>query len=127
MENFAASVRQAEVALRDLFEPTPLQKNDHLSAKYGAEIWLKREDLTPVRSYKLRGAFNAMRKVVARGGAAHFVCASAGNDAQAKDRQDAHVRRRRGQHRADRRLFRPDAGCLTGIRPGRRRGVPVAL
>ncbi|MTH34923.1 threonine ammonia-lyase IlvA [Paracoccus limosus] len=82
MENFAASVRQAEVALRDLFEPTPLQKNDHLSAKYGAEIWLKREDLTPVRSYKLRGAFNAMRKVVARGGAAHFVCASAGNHAQ---------------------------------------------
>ncbi|WP_142661451.1 threonine ammonia-lyase IlvA [Paracoccus laeviglucosivorans] len=81
MENFAASVRQAEVALRDLFEPTPLQKNDHLSAKYGAEIWLKREDLTPVRSYKLRGAFNAMRKV-AGGAGAHFVCASAGNHAQ---------------------------------------------
>ena len=82
MENFAASVRQAEVALRDLFEPTPLQKNDHLSARYGAEIWLKREDLTPVRSYKLRGAFNAMRKIMARGGASHFVCASAGNHAQ---------------------------------------------
>ncbi|MFH5775777.1 threonine ammonia-lyase IlvA [Paracoccus sp. NGMCC 1.201697] len=81
MENFAASVRQAEIALRDLFEPTPLQKNDHLSAKYGAEIWLKREDLTPVRSYKLRGAFNAMRKV-ANGAQGHFVCASAGNHAQ---------------------------------------------
>ena len=81
MENFAASVRQAEIALRDLFEPTPLQKNDHLSAKYGAEIWLKREDLTPVRSYKLRGAFNAMRKV-AGGSQGHFVCASAGNHAQ---------------------------------------------
>ena len=81
MENFAASVRQAEVALRDLFEPTPLQKNDHLSAKYGAEIWLKREDLTPVRSYKLRGAFNAMRKI-AGGAQGHFVCASAGNHAQ---------------------------------------------
>lgn len=81
MENFAAAVRQAGVALRDLFEPTPLQKNDHLSAKYGAEIWLKREDLTPVRSYKLRGAFNAMRKV-ASGAQGHFVCASAGNHAQ---------------------------------------------
>lgn len=81
MENFAASVRQAGVALRDLFEPTPLQKNDHLSAKYGAEIWLKREDLTPVRSYKLRGAFNAMRKIGA-GSQGHFVCASAGNHAQ---------------------------------------------
>ncbi len=77
MDNFAASVRQAGVALRDLFEPTPLQKNDHLSAKYGAEIWLKREDLTPVRSYKLRGAFNAMRKIVATRGTGHFVCASA--------------------------------------------------
>ena len=85
MENFAASVRQAEIALRDLFEPTPLQKNDHLSARYGAEIWLKREDLTPVRSYKLRGAFNAMRKVAGDGGdrgGGHFVCASAGNHAQ---------------------------------------------
>jgi threonine dehydratase len=60
-----------------------LQRNDHLSARYGAEIWLKREDLTPVRSYKLRGAFNAMRKVRARTrGRTHFVCASAGNHAQ---------------------------------------------
>ncbi|WP_134678413.1 threonine ammonia-lyase IlvA [Paracoccus ravus] len=81
MTDFAAAVREAEVALRDLFEPTPLQKNDHLSARYGAEIWLKREDLTPVRSYKLRGAFNAMRKIGA-GTAGHFVCASAGNHAQ---------------------------------------------
>ncbi|RJL19190.1 pyridoxal-phosphate dependent enzyme, partial [Paracoccus siganidrum] len=84
MENFVASVSRAEAALRDLFEPTPLQRNDHLSAKYGADIWLKREDLTPVRSYKLRGAFNAMRKLVgdAPGSNAHFVCASAGNHAQ---------------------------------------------
>lgn len=84
MENFVASVRQAEAALRDLFEPTPLQRNDHLSAKYGADIWLKREDLTPVRSYKLRGAYNAMRKLIAGGAGsnAHVVCASAGNHAQ---------------------------------------------
>ncbi|CAM3382263.1 threonine ammonia-lyase IlvA [Paracoccus nototheniae] len=82
MENFGASVRLAEAAIRDLFEPTPLQRNDHLSAKYGADIWLKREDLTPVRSYKLRGAFNAMRKLVRPGATGHFVCASAGNHAQ---------------------------------------------
>ena len=82
MENFVASVRLAEAALRDLFEPTPLQRNDHLSAKHGADIWLKREDLTPVRSYKLRGAFNAMRKLAKPGGGGHFVCASAGNHAQ---------------------------------------------
>ncbi|MDO5648758.1 threonine ammonia-lyase IlvA [Paracoccus sp. (in: a-proteobacteria)] len=82
MENFVASVRQAESAIRDLFEPTPLQRNDHLSAKFGADIWLKREDLTPVRSYKLRGAYNAMRKLAAGKTGAHFVCASAGNHAQ---------------------------------------------
>lgn len=83
MTSFANQARTATAALRDLFDPTPLQRNDHLSARYGAEIWLKREDLTPVRSYKLRGAFNAMRKVrVADPAQGHFVCASAGNHAQ---------------------------------------------
>lgn len=81
MTDFTDSVAQAEAALRDLFDPTPLQRNDHLSARYDADIWLKREDLTPVRSYKLRGAFNAMRHAGA-GPGAHFVCASAGNHAQ---------------------------------------------
>ena len=82
MSDFIADVAAAETALRDLFPATPLQLNEHLSARYGAEIWLKREDLTPVRSYKLRGAFNAMRKALATGSAQHFVCASAGNHAQ---------------------------------------------
>lgn len=83
MEDFAQNARLATAALRDLFDPTPLQRNDHLSARYGAEIWLKREDLTPVRSYKLRGAFTAMRRVrEAQPGQRHFVCASAGNHAQ---------------------------------------------
>lgn len=80
MDQMTRSVRDAEAALRGLFDVTPLQRNDSLSARYGAEIWLKREDLTPVRSYKLRGAFNAMRKRVPEHG--HFVCASAGNHAQ---------------------------------------------
>ncbi|MDX5357654.1 MAG: threonine ammonia-lyase IlvA [Rhodobacterales bacterium] len=83
MTDFPQAVRDAAVALRDLFEPTPLQRNDHLSARFGADIWLKREDLTPVRSYKLRGAFNAMRKLrVAQPDQRQFVCASAGNHAQ---------------------------------------------
>ena len=83
MSDFAQAARRTTQALRDLFPETPLQRNDHLSARYGAEIWLKREDLTPVRSYKLRGAFNAMRKVRASNPAqGHFVCASAGNHAQ---------------------------------------------
>ncbi|RRH78017.1 threonine ammonia-lyase IlvA [Falsigemmobacter faecalis] len=83
MTAFAPAVRDAMTALRDLFEITPLQRNDLLSQRYGAEIWIKREDLTPVRSYKLRGAFNAMRKIRAtRPEMRSFVCASAGNHAQ---------------------------------------------
>ncbi len=78
-----AQVTEAGKALRGLFEPTPLQLNDYLSKKTGARVYLKREDLTPVRSYKLRGAFNFLRKAVERDpGQKHFVCASAGNHAQ---------------------------------------------
>ena len=62
MNDFAALARSAETQMRDVFAETPLQKNHHLSAFYDADIWLKREDLALVRSYKLRGAFNAMRK-----------------------------------------------------------------
>lgn len=82
-QTFEQAARQTTEALRDLFPQTPLQRNEHLSARYGADIWLKREDLTPVRSYKLRGAFNAMRKVrVKQPEQREFVCASAGNHAQ---------------------------------------------
>ncbi len=50
---------------------------------YGADIWLKREDLSPVRSYKIRGALNAMGKALAANPEQDvFVCASAGNHAQ---------------------------------------------
>jgi threonine dehydratase len=82
-ESFVEAVRTAEAAMRDLFEPTPLQRNAHLSDRYRAEVWLKREDLSPVRSYKIRGASNAMRKALAADPARRrFVCASAGNHAQ---------------------------------------------
>jgi threonine dehydratase len=69
-------------AMRALFPTTPLQHNLMLSERYGAEIWLKREDLSPVRSYKIRGAFNAMSKMLEAGKTGPFVCASAGNHAQ---------------------------------------------
>lgn len=78
MTDLAAGARAATEAMRAVFPPTPLARNDYLSDRFGAEIWLKREDLTPVRSYKLRGAFNAMRKL----GTGRVVCASAGNHAQ---------------------------------------------
>jgi threonine dehydratase len=77
-------VDDAARALRTLFPETPLQLNEHLSARYGAQIYLKREDLSPVRSYKIRGAFNFFRKELSAGkdAATSFVCASAGNHAQ---------------------------------------------
>ncbi|MEL7301111.1 MAG: threonine ammonia-lyase IlvA [Pseudomonadota bacterium] len=83
MTDFPDTVRRAAGEMRALFEPTPLQKNEHLSTKFGADIYLKREDLSPVRSYKLRGAFNAMTKALAANPEQGlFVCASAGNHAQ---------------------------------------------
>ena len=79
-DDFQMGAIAATRAMRAVFPATPLLRNDHLSERYGADIWLKREDLSPVRSYKLRGAFNAMRKLIPE----HqlFVCASAGNHAQ---------------------------------------------
>lgn len=83
MTNFRTLAQAAEAAMRGVFNATPLQRNDHLSDRYKADIWLKREDLSPVRSYKLRGAFNAMRKVLENNPeTTQFVCASAGNHAQ---------------------------------------------
>lgn len=83
MVSFADKVSNAAAAMRGLFSATPLQENDYLSKKYGAHIFLKREDLTPVRSYKIRGAFNFFRHALAAGSPADlFVCASAGNHAQ---------------------------------------------
>ncbi|WP_171132656.1 MULTISPECIES: threonine ammonia-lyase IlvA [unclassified Ruegeria] len=79
MTDFMTRARAAEQAMRSVFPATPLQRNAHLSDRFGADIWLKREDLSPVRSYKIRGAFNAMRK---QQGQELFVCASAGNHAQ---------------------------------------------
>lgn len=83
MTTFQSKARAATEAMRGLFPATPLQRNDHLSALYDAEIWLKREDLSPVRSYKIRGAFHALTKALAANPDQRtFVCASAGNHAQ---------------------------------------------
>jgi threonine dehydratase len=79
-EPFVVSARSATAKMREVFPATPLLRSDLLSQRFDADIWLKREDLSPVRSYKLRGAFNAMRKVI--GSHDVFVCASAGNHAQ---------------------------------------------
>jgi threonine dehydratase len=61
---------------------TPLQRNDRLSNRYNANIYLKREDLQVVRSYKIRGAYNLIMQLTNEQRAQGVVCASAGNHAQ---------------------------------------------
>lgn len=73
------NIFQAAERLRKVALHTPLQQNLNLSERYGANIFLKREDLQIVRSYKIRGAYNKMAQLPAD---AIVVCASAGNHAQ---------------------------------------------
>lgn len=73
---------QAKERIKDVITRTPLQYNIHLSEKYAAEIYLKREDLQVVRSYKLRGAFNKISSLSEEELSRGVVCASAGNHAQ---------------------------------------------
>lgn len=72
----------ANHALKDVVEKTPLQKNKLLSERYGCHVYLKREDLQVVRSFKIRGAYNFIRSLSAELRARGVVCASAGNHAQ---------------------------------------------
>lgn len=68
--------------LKDKVAHTPLQKNKRLSEKYNCNVYLKREDLQYVRSFKLRGAFYAMMNLSEAELENGIVCASAGNHAQ---------------------------------------------
>jgi len=72
----------AYARLKDIVKKTPLTYNHNLSRKYDCEVYLKREDLQIVRSYKLRGAYNMMSLLPANQLAKGVVCASAGNHAQ---------------------------------------------
>lgn len=66
----------------DVAVRTPLERSDRLSEAAGADVWLKREDLQPVRSYKLRGAYNFIASLTSEERARGVVCASAGNHGQ---------------------------------------------
>ncbi len=72
----------AMARLKNVVSKTPLEYNSRLSRKYKANIYLKREDLQEVRSYKLRGAFNMMSSIEPGRLKKGVVCASAGNHAQ---------------------------------------------
>src|SRR5262245_14997230 len=78
----AASVDAAARRLAGVVATTPLERSARLSELTGADIWLKREDLQTVRSYKVRGAFNLIAQLDDASKGAGVVAASAGNHAQ---------------------------------------------
>jgi threonine dehydratase len=78
----AADIDSAAKRIAPVVTPTPLQLSDRLSAITGAQVYLKREDLQVVRSYKLRGAYNLLVQLTDEEMAAGVVCSSAGNHAQ---------------------------------------------
>ncbi|ANS73169.1 threonine dehydratase [Paenibacillus yonginensis] len=73
---------RAHHVLREVIVRTPLQRDAVLSAKYDCNVYLKREDLQIVRSFKIRGAYNMIRSLSPEESARGIVCASAGNHAQ---------------------------------------------
>ncbi len=77
-----ADVEAAAKRISDLVTPTPLQFSDRLSQLTDARVYLKREDLQTVRSYKVRGAYNLLLQLSPEELAAGVVCCSAGNHAQ---------------------------------------------
>ncbi|MEO9476072.1 MAG: threonine ammonia-lyase [Cyclobacteriaceae bacterium] len=75
-------VKKAQNKLSKVISDTPIQHSLNLSEKYGADIYLKREDLQVVRSYKIRGAYNKLISLDKQSLDKGVVCASAGNHAQ---------------------------------------------
>lgn len=75
-------IEEAAKRLSGVAKKTPLQKSARLSKKYDATIYLKREDLQEVRSFKIRGAYNKMSSLSKAEKQKGIVCASAGNHAQ---------------------------------------------
>src|SRR5690242_14190605 len=75
-------IDQAAERLKKVISKTPLQYSKRLSKQYKANIYLKREDLQEVRSFKIRGAYNKMASLTRKERKMGVVCASAGNHAQ---------------------------------------------
>jgi len=78
----AADIDAAAKRIAQVVTPTPLHLCERLSEVTGATVYLKREDLQSVRSYKLRGAYNLLVQLSEEEIAAGVVCSSAGNHAQ---------------------------------------------
>jgi len=76
------AIKQAVATLKHVVTETPLQRNLTYSVKYESNVYLKREDLQQVRSYKIRGAYNKISALSVDNRAHGIICASAGNHAQ---------------------------------------------
>jgi len=76
------SIKKAKESFPIAIKETPLEYNARLSEKYECKVFLKREDLQRVRSYKIRGAFNVINSLSPKDREKGVVCASAGNHAQ---------------------------------------------
>jgi threonine dehydratase len=79
---YTINIDQAYEVLKKVVLKTPLQFHRKLSEKFGADVYLKREDLQVVRSYKIRGAYNLIQSLTEDQRKQGIVCASAGNHAQ---------------------------------------------
>ncbi len=75
-------IKNASDKLADVVIKSPLEKNLNLSEKFNTNIYLKREDLQKVRSFKIRGALNKILSLSKSDRNKGIVCASAGNHAQ---------------------------------------------
>jgi threonine dehydratase len=82
VESYQIDINAAHEVLKTVVLKTPLQFHRKLSEKFGAEVYLKREDLQLVRSYKIRGAYNLIQSLSEEQRQRGVVCASAGNHAQ---------------------------------------------
>ncbi|NQY05491.1 MAG: threonine ammonia-lyase IlvA [Flavobacteriaceae bacterium] len=86
------NIKEAAANLEGITAVTPLQFNRNASKKYQAEVFLKREDLQLVRSYKIRGAYNKINSLTLAQRTKGIVCASAGNHAQGVAYSCAHLK-----------------------------------
>lgn len=76
------NIRNASNKLADVVIKSPLEKNLKLNSNFSSNIYLKREDLQQVRSFKIRGALNKILSLSDSESSKGIVCASAGNHAQ---------------------------------------------
>ncbi|MCW0483207.1 threonine ammonia-lyase [Gaoshiqia sediminis] len=76
------AINKAKLTINEVLTATPLAENLNLAEQFGARVFLKREDLQIVRSYKIRGAYNKIKSLTPEQRKNDIVCASAGNHAQ---------------------------------------------